>query len=200
MIDKKLYGLVLTGGESRRLQKDKALLNFHGREQSVHCFELLSRFCNKVFLSTTKSQAHLNGRKGYPQVHDTEPFCDIGPLGGILSAMTQYPDTDWLVLACDLPFVDETVIRYLLNHRKKEKDATAFISTYDELPEPVCSFYASGCLDQLKQYAQEGNKCLRQFLISADIELIQQPFPHALDNINLPEDYDNALKRLDAIQ
>ena len=52
-----LFGLVvLVGGKSRRMQQDKARLNYHGKPQYVHSFEMLGAFCEKVFVSCRQEQ------------------------------------------------------------------------------------------------------------------------------------------------
>ena len=193
---KKLYGLVLVGGKSTRMKTDKAFLEFHGKIQSVYCYELLSEYCEKVFMSNRKDQREDTGQKGFPQIHDQEPFLGIGPLGGILSAMTTYPDVSWIVLACDLPFVTEKTIHWLIDNRDPAKQATAYQSTHDGLPEPLCAIYESHALKDLLAYFQNQKTCPRKFLINSNVELLKQTDTISLDNINNPEEYRNALKIL----
>ena len=109
-----LYGLVLLGGKSTRMKRDKASLEYHGKNQSLYAYELLVPFCEKVFFSIRPGQANLESVEGYPHIYDLGPYTDIGPLGGILSALTQIPETAWLVLACDLPFMDAATLKNLL--------------------------------------------------------------------------------------
>ena len=191
-----LYGLVLTGGASTRMRKDKASLKFHGKAQAAYCYELLGKFCSKVFISNRKEQKNSPGQKRFPQIHDQAPYLNIGPLGGILSAMTKFPNVDWLVLACDLPFVNEETIHYLIVHRNSKKTATAFISTYDNLPEPLCTIYERHARELMIDHLNSAKTCPRKFLINADVELINQMNPQSLDNINNPQEYKEALKNV----
>ena len=133
-----LYGLILTGGKSTRMGKDKALLNYHGKTQTEFCYELLEGFCDKVFISNRKDQSVVQGHKGLPQIHDHENYSGIGPLAGILSSMQKYPKAAWLVLACDLPYVCAKTIKHLIEHRNSKRLATAYQSSHDQLPEPLC--------------------------------------------------------------
>ncbi len=188
-----LYGLILVGGKSSRMKTDKASLEIHGKKQSLHCFELLNKFCQQTFLSNRQEQAGLGGQKGLPQIHDEEPFLNIGPLGGILSAMKKYPDAAWLVLACDLPYVDEKTIQYLINYRNPKKMATAFKSVHDGLPEPLCAIYEPNNLKYFKKFVNEGIHCPRKILMQADVELLVPPSVKALENVNNPEEYKEAL-------
>ena len=182
-----LYGLVLTGGKSLRMKKDKSLLEYHGISQTEYCFNLLSRFCKNVFISNRRDQSQLPSHKNLPQIHDT--FLNLGPLDGILSAMTRYPHVAWLILACDLPFVDENVLTSLIKKRDPLKIATAYQSTSDNLPEPLCAIYEPRSISSLLKSLTDGYTCPRKILINSDIYLIKQDKMNSLKNINNPEEY-----------
>ena len=190
-----LYGLVLAGGKSTRMKTDKASLEYFGQKQYVHCFHLLNAFCPKVFLSLRKGQKDIK-EKDFPKIYDISPFLDRGPLGGILSAMKKHPRVSWLVLACDLPYVDEKVIQSLIDQRNPKKMATAFQSTHDGLPEPLCTVYEAQSQRYLKMAFSQGIHCPRNILTHADVELLVSASGQALDNINNPQEYKEALRHL----
>ncbi len=187
-----LYGLVLAGGQSTRMKQDKATLDVHGKSQVTFCYELLTPFCDQVFVSTRKDQFDSRNLKDYLQVHDIEPFINIGPLGGILSAMTQHPEADWLVVACDLPYLNPKTIKHLIQKRNPKKMATAFISAEDEMPEPLCAIYEAHSLDALMNFRKDGGACPRKFMLNHAVELLTQPDKKALINVNNPEEYRKA--------
>lgn len=187
-----LYGLVLAGGKSTRMKKDKSLLEYHGKKQVVYCFDLLSQFCDQVFVSNRKDQSRLAAHKKLPQIHDI--FSGIGPLGGILSAMTCQPDVAWLVMACDLPFVNGSTIETLIKKRNPSKMATAYRSAHEpNLPEPLCAIYEPKALVQLLQFLAQGVQCPRAILLRCDTRLIAQSPGISLDNVNSPPEYHKAL-------
>jgi len=189
-----LYGLVLAGGESTRMKANKFSLEFHGKMQSVYCYEMLSSTCKKTFISARREQANEEGIEGFPKIYDQAPYVNIGPIGGILSAMLQYPDVDWFVLAVDLPFVTQTTIQNLLMNHDPSKNATVYKSTHDGLPEPLCALYTCQGQTAMKNYVQNGNVCPRKFLINSDIALLEQIEPNSLDNINHPDEYREAIR------
>jgi len=193
-----LYGLVLAGGKSTRMKKDKSLLEYHGKTQTEHCFDLLSVHCDKVFISNREDQSKLCGHKQHPQIHDT--FLNIGPLGGILSAMKAYPDTTWLVMACDLPFVTCKTIETLIKKRNPLKLATAYQSAHNDLPEPLCAIYEPKSLSRLLEFLEDGCTCPRKILINSDIQMIPQDKKTSLDNINNPQEYKKALVSIEEYQ
>ncbi|MEJ2128720.1 MAG: NTP transferase domain-containing protein [Woeseiaceae bacterium] len=182
----KLFGLVLAGGQSRRMGQDKALLMRKGQSQLGYTTSLLEQVTDSVYVSARSEQQDDPERNRFPTIVDR--YEGIGPVAGILSAMDEHPDADWLVLACDLPNIDEATLEYLLEHRAIDRPFSAFRSSYDGLPEPLCAVYASGSDSVIREFVADGIVCPRKMLINSDTELLEQPNPGALDNINTPED------------
>ena len=186
-----VYGLVLAGGESRRMGQDKALLVRDGQSQLEYIATLLDTVTDRVFVSTRRDQKDDGVRDRFVQIVDR--YEDIGPVAGILSALEEYPEADWLVLACDLPNIDESTLRFLLDNRSEVRSFTAFRSSYDDLPEPLCALYRSGSNSIVRRFVDEGTICPRKILIRADTELLTQPNPASLDNINTPDDLEGSI-------
>ena len=195
--DHRLYGLLLSGGKSTRMQQDKSLLIYHGRTQVEYGYELLRPYCANVFISNREDQADLPGHKTLLQIHDHADYAGIGPLAGILSAMHQYPEVAWLVLACDLPYVTTRTIEDLIGKRNPALMATAYISATDGLPEPLCAIYEPRSRSVILNFLKEGIQCPRKIMIqSNNVALIQPVDKGALDNINSPQEYKEALRKL----
>ena len=191
-----LYGLVLAGGASRRMQVDKAALEYAGQGQLQRAYALLSTVCERAFISVRADQQHEPTRASLPQIVDTQT--DLGPLAGIIAAQAQHPDVAWLIMACDLPFVDQQVLQYLIEHRDTKKISTAFKSTHDGLPEPLCAIWEPRSASAIRDQIASGKTCPRKLLINSVINLITQPNTHALDNVNTPDEHLQALSTLGA--
>lgn len=185
-----VFGLVLAGGTSSRMKHDKALLEYHDKPQLVWTYELLSRVCEQVFVSVREDQREEPVRSGLPQIVDSET--DLGPAGGILSAQEAYPDAAWLVVACDLPFLDESTLQSLLTNRDPSRHATAFVSTHDGLPEPLCAIWEPTSNTALREFIGAGVNCPRKILIRSDTKLLGQDTTRALDNVNTPDEQRSA--------
>jgi molybdenum cofactor guanylyltransferase len=190
-----LNGLVLTGGFSKRMKGDKALIRYDAqgaKPQAQVTFDLLARFCSKTFISARPGQ--WSGQEiGYlPQIEDA--FSGMGPLGGILSAMHSSPDAAWLVVACDLPFLNQSTVEYLLKHRNPFKFASCFQSQNGDFPEPLCTVYEPKILNCFHQFLALGYRCPRKVLVNSDVKLLQQPQEHALQNVNTRDEYAKALR------
>jgi molybdopterin-guanine dinucleotide biosynthesis protein A len=181
-----MYGLVLAGGESRRMGQDKARLLRDGQSQLAYVVRLLEGVLDRVFVSTRADQQDEPERSQFEQIVDR--YQDMGPVAGILSAMDEYPEVDWLVVACDLPNVDAPTVSHLLDRRSPEKPFSAYMSSHDGLPEPLCAVYTSGSANIVRGFVTEGIQCPRKILIRSDTLLLEQPNPRSLDNVNTPGD------------
>jgi molybdenum cofactor guanylyltransferase len=187
-----IYGLVLTGGFSKRMGKDKSLLNFNGKAQFVYLFELLKPFCEEVFLSCRKDQSLQFGDQ-YPMIFDIHD--GIGPMNGLLSFFNKYPHKACLIVACDMPFIDEKVIRFLIENRQPKKIATAFKSK-KSFPEPLLTIWEPKSYEILKIVFQKGEYSLRDILQDNDCQILQTFDDKILLNINKPQELETVLKVL----
>ena len=80
-----MNGLILSGGQSSRMGREKRLIQYHGKTQEAYLFELLGKFCEKVFVSLNANQ-----HSDYPCIYDAYQELN-SPLVGILSAFQQEP-------------------------------------------------------------------------------------------------------------
>jgi molybdenum cofactor guanylyltransferase len=186
-----LYGLVLAGG---RMQRDKAALEYAGRSQLERAVELISPLVERVFVSVRAEQSADPLRARFTQIVDSGEVA--GPIAGILAAQSRHPEAAWLVLACDLPLLDERTLRHLVRSRRPERAATAYRSSHDGLPEPLCAIYEPSSREAIRAYTASGRDCPRKYLINADAALLDQPQPGALDNVNTPQEYGAASDRV----
>jgi len=190
-----LYGLLLAGGRSTRMQRDKAALQYHaGESQLDAAMKLLAPRVAHAFVSVRADQRADATRAAYAQIVDGD---DVeGPIAGITAAFAAHPDAAWLVLACDLPFLDATTLDTLIVSRDTARDATAYRSSHDGLPEPLCAIYEPRARAGLTAHIAGGRTCPRKFLINAGTRLLDQPNPRALDNVNTVAEYGAAMSAL----
>ncbi len=181
-----VWGLVLAGGKSSRMGSDKALLKQDGKTQLSRAVAVLAEHVERVFVSTRADQAGDAERSKFEQIVDRHE--DMGPVAGILSAMDSNQEVSWLVLACDLPNIDDATIAYLVEHCSADHPVTADVSVYDGLPEPLCAIYRPRFRTVIDGFVEQGIICPRKMLIDSDTNLLAQPSPGALHNINSPED------------
>lgn len=192
---RRLFGLALVGGRSIRMGRDKALISYNGTEtQLERSTALLKAVCQDVFVSQRKDQAYEIQNFAnviYDSVKEVK-----GPLCGILSAMYNHPGANWLVIACDLPNLDDKVLRNLVREFESESpQLIAYKSSYNGLPEPLCAIYPAGSARELLTHSRELNSyCPRKILIAMDARLVEQDNPTSLNNVNTTSEYNDSIK------
>lgn len=188
----KLNGLILVGGQSSRMGQDKALLNFHGQAQALYLAQLLTPFCEQVFLSCRPHQDFgpdfAPAFAALPRIEDTQS--NIGPLAGVLAAMAARPENAWLVVACDMPGISAAILKILIARRDASRMATIFAHP-DTMLEPLCAIYEPACEPIFRQALSQGRPGLQGILQTIPLQRIpvQEALPeepNALTNINTP--------------
>ena len=204
-----LYGLILIGGESKRMGRDKAALVYRNGSQAERALELIRPLCSRCFFSVRPDQSLEPGAR--KAVHENsaelipDRFTGIGPMGGILSAQFLHPRAAWLVLGVDMPLLEERDIQELLNFRNPFKFASCFGTDRDKegrpldylLPEPLCAVYEPKSHSRMLALLGRGIDCPRAFLRTSDIAMKKPEREDAAFNANSPEQRAFALSRLE---
>jgi molybdopterin-guanine dinucleotide biosynthesis protein A len=187
MTKHKINGLILVGGKSKRMGKNKSMIRYQNKPQWEISANTLSKFCHKVYIST-----QFNNKKTYGEYKTINDIFDneIGPLNGIISALKAQPDYPLLVLACDLPLFDEYATKFLIENRNLSKIAT-YIYIKKDNPEPLCTIYEQSSLPILLSYWTKGIFCPRKILQKEDCFYIKTPNPLWVKNINNPQELKN---------
>ncbi|MFT7105066.1 MAG: molybdopterin-guanine dinucleotide biosynthesis protein A [Flavobacteriales bacterium] len=178
-----IKGLVLAGGQSTRMGKDKTVLNLHGKPQFEHLASLLDPLCDQVYISVSAVHTVDTTREVIP-----DKFTGLGPYAAILSAFQQDPDAAWLVLASDLPNITSSVLEQLIDQRASSKLATAFLNSETGFPDPLCTLWEPSSHPRLLEFLALGYSCPRKVLINSSISVIKPIDANALFNLNTPED------------
>jgi molybdenum cofactor guanylyltransferase len=179
-----MKALILAGGESSRLGRDKSLLTFYGRPpQREFLSDLLSNYCEQVFLSCKNCEnipANLNPLK--------DRYDYKSPLNGIITALDLSPEDAWLTVPVDMPNVTAHVIEFLIRQRNETSIATCFYDSDLKFPEPLLAIWEPAALPLLKAFEKTGKKSPRAFLIENNIKIVTSPFQNLHLNINTNED------------
>ena len=192
-VEAPLAGLVLAGGRSTRMQRDKATLDFGGETQLARAVRLVRAHAPDTFVSVRADQREEAERARWPQIVDR--LADVGPAAGILAALEARPDCAWLVVAVDLPLLDAATLGRLVALRDASAPATAYRSAGDGLPEPLCAIWEPGSRAEIAEFIAAGRNCPRKFLLSHAAKLIDLIAPDALVNVNTPADLEAARTR-----
>ncbi len=176
-----MNGLVLAGGRSSRMGRDKARLVFPLLSPEPAAYRVhtaLSPLCSRVFVSLREDQV---GFPFAPRVDDSWP--GEGPAVGLLSAFAT-EDCAWFVVACDFPFACNEAMQQLVRHRAGA--ATCFAGT-DGRPEPLFSIWEPSALRSLRDDFSRGRFSPRETLERVDCRVVHAADPSWLVNVNTPD-------------
>lgn len=150
-IDKSLItGIILSGGKSSRMGKEKGLIDFNGQPLISYAIKTMEQIAGKILISANHPDYN---KFGHQVIADEIP--EFGPLGGLLSCLNQSKTHINLTLSVDSPYVTTDLYEFLLKH----------VSGYDiVLPEiepghyePLCAFYSLNMRDIYREFAKKGN-------------------------------------------
>ena len=174
---------MLAGGQSRRMGADKATLQVGGMSLLERAVNNLDTVVDEVYVAVKPGQIDEPARRKFSVIEDL--FADIGPAAGLLSAHVSYPDSAWLVIACDMPLLGKPILSFLCNSRDVQSDATALAIAADQPAEPLCAIYEPGTLAAfLVQVGAGGNSSPRSWLASARTKKLITPVEGALLSAN----------------
>ncbi len=176
-----LLGLVLVGGQSRRMGTAKAYLDYGEGPQYQICEALLKKFCRHIYFSVSPKLTPPLPVAIEQQIDDVidDP---IGPLLGIISAFKRFPDNAFFVLACDLPYFSAEHVARLLSLRNPNKKASIFF--VDDQAEPFCGIYEPAIFPDLAMAFAKNLYCLRNIVSGLMIEKLPLHDARAIVNIN----------------
>lgn len=183
-------GAILAGGQARRLGgRDKSRLIVHGRSIIVRQVELLQRVTDEVMVVGPDPARFAD----VPVTVVGDVIAGAGALGGILTALESTPADRVLVIACDLPFLTEGLLRALL--ALAESGDGAWVET-PRGPEPLVACYRQSARGPIRAAITAGHlkaadlaQHLRLHALSGDALSVFGAPAHLLDNLNTPEDY-----------
>ena len=178
-------GVILAGGQSRRMGRDKATLEIDG----TSLFETIAGVFTGLFARTLIAGDRPDlSRPGIPAFADEFPGSALGGLyTGLKHARTPYV----FVTACDMPFVDAALIRSLIEIRH-EYDVV--LPRTPSGLEPLFACYGKNCLEIMRRQLESGNFRILDIYPQLRVRIVtEQELPEnwqqALTNINTPQDY-----------
>lgn len=190
---------ILAGGQSRRMGRDKALLDVGGRALIEHVIERARPVASEMMLIASDRPAY--ERFGLRIVPDRYPRS--GSLGGIYTAVAEAEYPYCLVLACDMPFLNTDLLRYMAGLPRDYDVLVPSLAAERsgqgdrETLETLHAIYAKSCLPAIERQLQEGILKVIGFFSEVRVRRIpeaevRQFDPHLLSffNANTPDEYD----------
>ena len=182
-----ITGIVLAGGKSRRMGKDKAFIELNGKSLLSLAIDLLTPFCDEIIVSAN-SDIHKNST--YRIIKDE--IQDLGPIGGIISALKESTTELNLVIATDTPYINKDLLGFLIANSSTEK-ISAIVQPNFHI-EPLCAIYPTKVSREIEGFIKKGKRKLIDLLIELDYHKVQlsghESFYNekVFKNLNTPED------------
>lgn len=191
-----MTGIILAGGRSSRMGRDKSLLPWNDADLLHTVIGKVSQVCDDIVL--VSNQPRNLTVKDIRVVKDIIP--DMGPLGGIHAGLTyaRYPFA--FVTACDMPYIVPQAIEFLFHEATDDWDIVIPVS--GEMFEPTYCVYKKTCLPVIETLLKQGERRVAKIfpmlrVKHIDIEVLRQ-FDTNLTmftNINTMEEYERAIQR-----
>lgn len=193
MRNKDLTGLVLCGGYSSRMGSDKGLL-LHTDEYWVQkAIDKLESLGLPVWVSVREEQKTIYGSIISSNKLLADAVSVQGPLAGLLTAHQCFPERDWLVLACDMIDMTQSVLKQLTDAYPNSEKYDCFVFEQEGKWEPLCAIYTKKVLKKFLILAKQGQLSSQsmKYLIEKShpnfLSITSDSYP-AFRNYNQPDD------------
>ncbi|HEY6287205.1 MAG TPA: molybdenum cofactor guanylyltransferase [Ktedonobacteraceae bacterium] len=194
-------GIILAGGSSSRMGKNKALLSLPGNKAVTfieYLVSLLEEFCSETLI-VARDQAHVRDYV-FPGVRVTfDETPGIGPLMGVYSGLSAIHTTHALVVAVDLPCIQPALLSFLLSQRLPTD--TLLVPLVHNIPQVLLAIYPRSVLPFVKEQLLQGRRDLRCLLNIAPVQYVEEaqlrqidPQLRSFKNINTPEELRQVLQ------
>ncbi len=208
--DSRLYyqlrGLVLAGGRSSRMGQDKGLTVWHqGLSERIRVGCMLKNFCHEVHVSLNQTQiddpaAGALKEYGLGIIADLEKWREIGPMGGLASAMEMHPDSTWLVCACDQPGVNADLLQRLVGHYGDRYSGVCFETCAPaSVIQPFPALYTAGMRERIFDSINRSDYSISSIIRRSNSDFLRLALtehPEAVQSVDTPEQREAVRKKL----
>ena len=190
-------GIILAGGQSRRLGRDKAVEPFGGLPLIQRVSQRVSRVCREVVVVV----ADRSRGDGLPLTDEIRLALDLypgkGSLGGIFSGVAAAQEQWSLVVACDMPFLNLDLLRHMHSLRD---GVDVVVPVLEGRPEPTHALYSKVCLPYIEHRLKTDDLKISGFFDQVRVKYLAEDEVSRFDpeflsffNVNSPDDLERAL-------
>ena len=190
-----MTGVILVGGKSRRMGRDKAFLEVAGTPLFERVLEAFRESFDRVLLVGDREERFAG--YGLPVIPDIYPG---SALGGLYTGLSHAPSEHVFVAPCDLPFPNGALLRHLCSLRE---GYDAVVPLTADGYEPLFAVYAKSCLGPMLALLESGNFCVYDFYPQVRVRYVTLAELAHLDrdgrafvNLNTPEEFEKIRKEI----
>jgi molybdopterin-guanine dinucleotide biosynthesis protein A len=187
-----MTGIILAGGENRRMGRDKAFLMLDGLPLVEHVLRTLRGIFPQTIIVTNTPSAYVS----YDTVVITDAVDKRGPLTGIYSGLLYSMDEYNFVVACDMPFLNPALIMYMAG---LGQNYDIIMPKVSGRVEPLHAIYSKGVLPLIETRLRQDERKIQGILNEAQVRYVTEPEVVRYDpgirsfkNLNTPEEYKEA--------
>ena len=191
-----LTGVLLAGGNSSRMGRNKALMPLAGQRLVDRALAVLGGILDDLLMVTNSPEVYAD--LGIRMVPDL--VTGKGALGGIHSAVHHCTAPYCLVVACDMPFLNAGALRYLADQRA---DYDVVVPNVNGRPQPLHAVYGKACLQPIARRLESDRLHVVGFFpdvrvreVTAEELAVFDPEGLSFRNLNTPEEFADAERRL----
>lgn len=187
-------GVILAGGENRRMPVPKALIKVRGEKIIDRSVRILKRIFQDVSIVTDRPCDYV-----YLDVPLLGDIYNVrGPMTGILTALIASYSRWVFVMACDMPFADERLIRHVASRRAGFE---AVLPVPGNMPQPLFACYSKSLIPAMERAVLGDRKALNGFLNTKRVQYVRDgeireidPGARSFINLNTPEDVESHVR------
>lgn len=194
----RLSVVVLAGGHGRRLGQDKSLLKVDGVPLLARTVQRLGTLTDDLVVVTNDGPRYESLALAARIVPDEKP--GIGSLMGIYSGLRAARHSHALVVACDMPFLNLPLLRYMASLVPKHD---VVVPRLGSLLEPLHAIYGKSCLPFIEELLGRGERQIIAFFYRVQVRYVEEAELERFDpdhlsfvNVNTPEDWVRVQKLL----
>ena len=187
-----MTGIVLAGGESRRMGRDKAFLTLDGIPLIERVLRTLRAVFPRIIIVTNDPASYVS----YDAVVVTDALDKQGPLTGIYSGLLHSRDDYNFVVACDMPYLNPNLITYMAGLAQGHDIVAPMVAGYLE---PLHAFYHRRLLPVIEERLRRDVRQIRGIYGEARVHYVTEteidrydPERRSFKNLNTPEEYKEA--------
>ena len=191
-------GVLLAGGNSSRMGRNKALMPLAGHRLVDRVLAVLRGLFDDLLMVTNSPDLYAD--LGLRMVSDL--VAGKGALGGIHSAIHHIATPHCLVVACDMPFLNADVLRYLVEQRS---GYDVVVPSVHGRPQPLHAVYGKACLQPIARRLETDRLNVVSFFPDVRVREVTaeelagfDPEGRSFRNLNTPEEFADATRWLDA--
>ncbi len=184
MVNKKnITGIILAGGKSSRMGSDKAGILFKGKAFIEHVIEALKPLVDEIIIVSNKDE---HDRFNYKRITDT--LDDAGPIAGLHAGLAYSNTENNLVLSCDVPLIQTSVLEMIIAHNEEGKDV--ILLKEGSKSHPLIAFYKKNTAPHFFSLLKQGERRLSTAVNGLNVKSVSVSKAHqkALRNINTMSD------------